>query len=260
MSTFAEMKVVILAGGLGTRLAEETDLKPKPMVEVGGKPLLWHIMQSYSYFGFRQFVICLGYKGYVIKEYFRNYYLHTADVTFELGANSFEVHRADVEDWVVTLAETGEGTMTGGRIRRVANYLGANDFCLTYGDGLSDVDLAELVRFHHAHGRQATVTAVRPQARFGGLEIVGDRVESFAEKPLEEGGWINGGFFVLSPKVLERIDGDDTIWERGPLESLARDGELMARRHEGFWAAVDSLRDKRNLEQLWSETRAPWKR
>ncbi len=259
MTDLSDVKVVILAGGFGTRLAEETDLRPKPMVEIGGKPLLWHIMKSYASYGFRQFIICLGYRGYFVKEYFRNYYLHTADVTFDVADGSMTVHRSDVEPWKVTLAETGESTMTGGRIRRVRDYIGDGDFCLTYGDGVADIDLAALVDFHRQHGKLATVTAIQPQARFGGLDIVDGRVRRFAEKPSNEGGWINGGFFVVNAKALDRIEGDSTIWEREPVESLAADGELIAKHHEGFWWAVDTLRDKRHLEELWAEKRAPWK-
>lgn len=259
MTDLSDMTVVILAGGLGTRLSEETDVRPKPMVEIGGKPLLWHVMKGYTAAGFRRFVVCLGYKGYVIKEYFRNYYLHTADVTIDVAGGKLDVHKSQTEDWIVTLAETGESTMTGGRLKRVREYLGDKPFCLTYGDGVSDVDLPALVAFHKSHGKLATVTAVRPQARFGGLGLAGDQVHSFLEKPEDEGGWINGGFFVVDPKALDLVEDDDTIWERGPLETLAADGQLMARRHEGFWWAVDTLRDKKHLEDLWAGGDAPWR-
>ena len=230
------------------------------MIEIGGKPLLWHIMKLYSVAGFRHFIICLGYKGYVIKEYFSNYYLHTSAVTIELAANKMHIHKTNVEDWSVTLADTGDGSMTGGRLRRVAEHIKTDVFCLTYGDGVSDVDVGALLDFHAGHGRQATVTAVRPQARFGGLDMDGDIVRCFREKPADEGNWINGGFFGLSRNVLERIEGDDTIWEREPLESLARDGELVAHRHEGFWWAVDTLRDKTHLDLLWEQGRPAWKK
>ncbi|MGH9102747.1 MAG: glucose-1-phosphate cytidylyltransferase [Acidimicrobiales bacterium] len=253
------MKVVILAGGLGTRLAEETHLRPKPMVEVGGRPILWHIMKSYSAHGLYDFVVCCGYKGYVIKEYFSNYFLHSSDVTFDLKNQRMEVHHNDVEPWTVTLVDTGETTQTGGRIKRVAPYLEDEDFCLTYGDAVSDVDLDALLRFDGAQGTLATVTAVLPPARFGALDTDGPTVRSFREKPSGQQGWVNGGFFVCSPGVLPYIDGDHTRWEGAPLEGLAADGELSAYRHEGFWQPMDTLRDRNLLEDLWAAGRAPWK-
>jgi glucose-1-phosphate cytidylyltransferase len=255
------MKAVILAGGLGTRLSEETMLRPKPMIEIGGKPMLWHIMKMYSAHGVNDFVICCGYRGYVIKEYFANYFLHMSDVTFDLQRNSMEVHQRNAEPWRVTLVDTGDSTMTGGRIRRVANYVKDEDaFCLTYGDGVSDVDLTALMAFHRAHGLMATITATYPLGRFGTLELRDDlRVAAFQEKPKGDGGMINGGFFVLSPRVIELIDGDATTWEREPMERLAERGELKAYRHEGFWQCMDTLRDKVLLEELWASGRAPWK-
>jgi glucose-1-phosphate cytidylyltransferase len=255
------MKTVILAGGLGTRISEESHLKPKPMIEIGGRPILWHIMKLFSRHGFDDFIICLGYKGYVIKEYFANYVLHNADLTVDLANGAVEYHATNHEPWRVTLVDTGEETMTGGRIKRIARYLepGEPFFC-TYGDGLADVDLAALAKFHKAHGKQATVTAVAPPGRYGALEIEGGRVERFIEKPPGDNGLINGGFFVLQPQVVSRIDGDETIFETGPLESLAHDGQLMAFRHDGFWAAMDTLRDKNHLEALWASGEAPWRR
>ncbi|MCW2316259.1 glucose-1-phosphate cytidylyltransferase [Rhodoblastus acidophilus] len=254
------MKVVILAGGLGTRLTEETSVRPKPMVEIGGKPVLWHIMKIYSAHGFNEFVICLGYKGYYIKEFFSNYFLHMSDVTFDTRANRMEVHREMAEPWRVTLIDTGEKTMTGGRIKRIRDYVGNDDmFALTYGDGVGDVNLTEQVKFHRRHGRLATVTAVRPAKRFGLLNLEGDRVVAFSEKPEGEGGWISGGFFLLSPSVLDRIAGDDTTFEREPLAGLAADDQLRAFMHPGFWAPMDTLRDKIVLEELWSNGEAPWK-
>jgi glucose-1-phosphate cytidylyltransferase len=252
-------KAVILAGGLGTRLAEETETKPKPMVEIGGQPILWHIMKLYAAHGIHEFIICVGYKGYVIKEYFSNYHLHMADVTFNLADNSLEVHQIRAEPWRVTLVETGTDTMTGGRLKRVRNYIGDETFCLTYGDGVADLDIGASIRHHEASGCLATVTAVRPPARFGALALQQDRVAGFQEKPAGDGGWINGGFFVLSPKVIERIAGDDTVWEIDPLESLARDGQLTAYHHNGFWQPMDTLRDKVLLETLWQAGKAPWK-
>jgi len=254
------VKVVILAGGLGTRLTEETSVRPKPMVEIGGKPVLWHIMKIYSAHGFNEFVICLGYKGYYIKEFFSNYFLHMSDVTFDTRANRMEVHREMAEPWRVTLIDTGEQTMTGGRIKRIRDYVGNDDmFALTYGDGVGDVNLTEQVKFHRQHGRLATVTAVRPAKRFGLLNLEGDRVVAFSEKPEGEGGWISGGFFLLSPSVLDRIAGDDTTFEREPLAGLAADDQLRAFMHPGFWAPMDTLRDKIVLEELWSNGEAPWK-
>lgn len=253
-------KAVILAGGLGTRLSEETEVRPKPMVAVGGYPILWHIMKIFSAHGINEFIICLGYKGYVIKEYFSNYNLHMSDVTFNFSDNSITTHSRNVEPWKITLVDTGEGTMTGGRLRRIRDYLDDEPFCMTYGDGVADVDIQKLVRFHHEHGAAATVTAVQPAGRFGALDIQDENVvRGFKEKPSGDGSWINGGFFVLNPEVLDRVDGDGTVWEQEPLESLARDGQLQAFRHEGFWQAMDTLRDKRALEELWSQGTAPWK-
>lgn len=253
------MKAVILAGGLGTRLSEETSTRPKPAVEIGGRPIIWHIMKIYSAAGVNDFVICLGYKGYILKEYFANYFLHMADVTVDIGANTVSVHESRAERWRITLVDTGNDVMTGGRVKRVAEHIGDEDFCLTYGDGVADVDVAKLLEFHKSHGRYATVTAVRPPGRFGALALDGDSVEGFIEKPLGDGSWINGGFFVCSPKVIDRIADDSTVWESEPLESLARDGQLSAFRHEGFWQPMDTLRDKQLLETLWDEGRAPWK-
>jgi glucose-1-phosphate cytidylyltransferase len=252
-------KAVILAGGLGTRLSEETELKPKPMVEIGGRPILWHIMKIYSHFGIDEFVICLGYKGYVIKEYFSNYGLHLADVTFDFKLHQTTIHRRQVEPWRITLIDTGMETMTGGRLRRVRDYLGDEPFCMTYGDGVADVDIGALIAFHEAHGRDATVTAVQPAGRFGALRMSGDEVVGFQEKPGGDGGWINGGFFVLHPRVLDRVADDSTVWEQAPLEGLASDGQLHCFRHEGFWQAMDTLRDKRHLEDLWASGSAPWR-
>lgn len=253
------MKAVILAGGIGSRISEESHLKPKPMIEIGGKPIIWHIMKIYSAHGIDDFVICLGYKGYVIKEYFANYFLHMSDVTLDMANNRMEVHQASAEPWRVTLVDTGEETMTGGRLKRVASYLGDEDFCFTYGDGVADVDIRAVVDFHRGHGRKATLTAVQPPGRFGALELDGDRVRSFLEKPEGDGGWINGGFFVLSPAVLAEVDGDRTVWEREPMERLAAAGELRAYFHRGFWQPMDTLRDRNQLEELWSTGRAPWK-
>ena len=253
------MKAVILAGGLGTRLSEETALRPKPMIEVGGKPLLWHVMKIYASHGVTDFVVCLGYKGYLIKEYFCNYYLHMSDVTIDLRTNSLEIHQNSAEPWTVSLVDTGQDTMTGGRLKRVRSYLGDDDFCFTYGDGVGDIDIGKLVAFHRAHGGLATLTGTQPPGRFGALVFEGDRVSSFQEKPEGDGGWINGGFFVLSPRVIDYIDGDGTTWEREPIERLARDGQLHAYRHRGFWQPMDTLRDKNHLEQLWSGGSAPWK-
>lgn len=254
------MKAVILAGGLGTRISEETHLRPKPMVEIGGQPILWHIMKGYAAFGVSDFVICCGYRGYMIKEYFANYLLHSADVTVDLATGRMEILSPRSESWRVTLVDTGLSTMTGGRLKRVAHHLqGEASFCLTYGDGVSDLDVSKLVDFHHAHGKLATVTAVRSPARFGALTRDGARVSGFLEKHAEQGGWINGGFFVLSPKVIEYIQDDSTVWEVEPLMTLARQGELMAFEHGGFWQPMDTLRERNILEDLWQSGRAPWK-
>jgi glucose-1-phosphate cytidylyltransferase len=254
------MKAVILAGGLGTRISEETHLKPKPMIEIGGKPILWHIMKIYSAHGVNDFVICCGYRGYVIKEYFANYFLHTSDITFDMASNRMEIHRRHAEPWRVTVVDTGEDTMTGGRLKRVADYVAGDDaFCFTYGDGVADVDIAEAIRFHKAHGKLATVTAVQPPGRYGALQMQGHQVQGFTEKPRGDGGLINGGFFVLSPRCLERIAGDPTSWEAEPLTGLAADGQLMAFQHQGFWQPMDTLRDKNQLEALWASGSAPWK-
>jgi glucose-1-phosphate cytidylyltransferase len=254
------MKAVILAGGLGTRISEETHLRPKPMIEIGGKPILWHIMKIYSHYGVNDFLICCGYKGYLIKEYFANYFLHMSDVTFDMCNNSMQVLQQSAEPWRVTLIDTGEETMTGGRLRRVAPYVKDEEaFCFTYGDGVSNVDIAELIAFHKAQKVKATLTATYPPGRFGALDMQGDKVHNFKEKPKGDGGMINGGFFVLSPAVLELLDGDDCIWERAPLETLAERGELAAYQHHGFWQAMDTLRDKTHLEELWQSGQAPWR-
>lgn len=253
------MKAVILAGGLGTRLAEETAVRPKPMVEIGGKPVLWHIMKIYSHYGINDFIVCLGYKGYVIKEYFANYFLHMSDVTFDLAENRMEIRDRHVEPWRVTLVDTGESTMTGGRLKRVRNYLDDETFCFTYGDGLSDVNVGQLIDFHRNQGRMATVTAVQPPGRFGALDIQDQRITRFAEKPQGDGSWISGGFFVLEPSVLDYITDDSCAWEREPLEQLATQGQLSAFAHAGFWHPMDTLRDKTLLEELWQTQRAPWK-
>jgi len=254
------MKTVILAGGLGTRISEESHLKPKPMIEIGGRPILWHIMKLFSHHGMNDFIICLGYKGYIIKEYFANYVLHHADVTVNLRDGGIEFHETNHEPWRVTLVETGADTMTGGRLKRVAKYLDPEEpFFFTYGDGVADVDLRSLAAFHRGHGREATVTAVAPPGRYGALEINEGRVNRFIEKPPGDNGMINGGFFVLNPPAVRRIEDDATPFEAAPLESLARDGELMAFRHDGFWAAMDTLRDKNNLEALWASGKAPWR-
>jgi len=254
------MKAVILAGGLGTRLSEETELKPKPMVEIGGKPILWHILKIYSAHGINEFVICCGYKGYVIKEYFANYFLHQSDVTFDMVNNTMEVHEKRSEPWRITLVDTGENTLTGGRLGRVADYIRNEDiFLFTYGDGVADVDIGATIEFHRKHGKLATVTSTYPPGRFGALEIKQGQVHKFQEKPKGDGAMINGGFFVLSPKVLTYIDGDKTVWEQYPLMQLARDGELMAYEHKGFWQPMDTLRDKQLLESLWANKEAPWK-
>jgi glucose-1-phosphate cytidylyltransferase len=253
------MKAAILAGGLGTRISEETGVRPKPMVEIGGKPILWHILKIFSHHGINDFVICLGYKGYVIKEYFANYFLHTSDVTFDIGANRLEVHQRHAEPWRVTLVDTGETTQTGGRLKRVAPYLGGETFCFTYGDGVAAVDIRALVEFHRRQGRIATVTAVQPPGRFGALDIEGQAITRFEEKPHGDGTWVNGGFFVLEAAALDHIEGDQTVWERGPLESLAASGQLSAYRHSGFWQPLDTLRDKVRLEELWQSGNPPWK-
>ena len=254
------MKAVILAGGLGTRLSEETATRPKPMVEVGGRPILWHILKMYAHHGINDFVICCGYKGYVLKEYFANYFLHMSDVTFDMRSNRMEVHHKRAEPWNVTLVDTGESSMTGGRLKRVAQYVERDEaFCFTYGDGVSDVDISATLDFHRAHGKLATLTGTYPAARFGALEIEGKRVLRFKEKPRGEGGMINGGFFVLKPQVIDLIDGDATIWEQEPLNTLAARGELMAYEHDGFWQPMDTLRDKQLLDDLWASGKAPWK-
>lgn len=255
------MKAVILAGGLGTRISEETHIKPKPMIEIGGKPILWHILKMYSYHNINDFIICCGYKGYVIKEYFANYFLHMSDVTFDMGLNSMQVHQRHAEPWRVTLVDTGEGTMTGGRLKRVAPYLHDDEaFCFTYGDGVSDVSITDLIAFHRAHGLLATLTATTPPGRFGALDIHADqRITTFKEKPKGDGGMINGGFFVLSPRVISLLKDDQTVWEREPLETLAKSNQLKAFKHEGFWQPMDTLRDKTLLEDLWQSGKAPWK-
>lgn len=252
------MKAVLLAGGLGTRISEESSVRPKPMIEIGGKPILWHIMKIYASHGINEFVVCCGYKGYMIKEYFANYFLHMSDVTIDLQKNTIEVHQQKAESWRITLVDTGEQTQTGGRLKRVADYI-EDDFCLTYGDGVSSVDISTLISFHEAHGKLATMTAVQPPGRFGALELVGTSISRFLEKPSGDGSWINGGFFVLKKKVLNLIEGDQCIWERGPLETLASDGQLQAFFHQGFWQPMDTLRDKNYLEKLWSTDSAPWK-
>ncbi|MEO8019591.1 MAG: glucose-1-phosphate cytidylyltransferase [Pseudomonadota bacterium] len=253
------MKAVILAGGLGTRLSEESHLKPKPMIEIGGKPILWHIMKIYAHHGINDFVICLGYKGYVIKEYFANYFLHMSDVTFDVAKNHMEVHQNHVEPWRVTLVDTGAETMTGGRLRRVREYLDNETFCFTYGDGVSDVNVRGLIDFHRRHGKLATITAIQPPGRYGALNLDGQLVTSFQEKPAGDGAWINGGFFVVEPKAIDLIAGDQTSWEQEPLMTLAAGGQLMSYPHTGFWQAMDTLRDKTRLEELWAKGSAPWK-
>ncbi len=258
------MKAVILAGGLGTRLSEETQIKPKPMVEIGGRPILWHILKIYSAHGINDFIICAGYKGYVIKEYFANYFLHMSDVTFDMSTNSMEVHEKRSESWRVTIVDTGDETMTGGRLARVRDYLSPHEpFCLTYGDGVGDVDITALIKFHRAHGRLATLTAVQPPGRFGSIAFSAqdeDMISEFREKPQGDGAWINAGFFVLQPQAIDYVrEGDETIWEQRPLQELARDGQLGAFRHRGFWRPMDTLRDKLHLEQLWESRNAPWK-
>ena len=254
------MKAVILAGGLGTRISEETHLKPKPMIEIGGKPILWHILKMYSVHNVNEFIICCGYRGYVIKEYFANYFLHMSDVTFDMANNHMEVHQRNAEPWKITLIDTGDDTLTGGRLKRVSDYIkDESEFCFTYGDGLSDVDIGALIAFHRQHGKMATVTAVQPPGRYGALDRIGDQVTGFTEKPRGEGGFINGGFFVLSPKCLNFVKDDHSTWESHPLIELANKGELMWYEHDGFWQAMDTLRDKTHLEELWASGNAPWK-
>ena len=253
------MKAVILAGGLGTRISEETALKPKPMIEIGGKPILWHIMKIYSHYGVNEFIICCGYKGYMIKEYFANYFLHQSDVTIDMISNKMEIHKKRAEPWKITLIDTGEHTMTGGRIKKLKNYFNDEDFCLTYGDGLANINIKQLINFHKKHGKLATITSVHPPGRFGAVEIKNSQVTSFIEKPIGESGYINGGFFVLNSKVIDYIKGYDTIWEKEPLSNLSRDGELMAFEHKNFWQPMDTLREKNYLENLWNSNKAPWK-
>ena len=253
------MKAVILAGGLGTRISEESHLRPKPMIEIGGKPIIWHIMKIYSHYGINDFVICLGYKGYVIKEYFANYFLHMSDVTFDMSENQMHIHNRHAEPWRVTLVDTGENTATGGRLKRVRDYVGDETFCLTYGDGVADVDLPALIDFHNRHGKLATVTAVQPPGRYGALDVRGEQVHGFQEKPLGDGGWINGGFFVLEPGVFDYIEGDVTTWEYEPMRALAQDGQLMTHVHRGFWQAMDTLRDCSYLEERWKADEAQWR-
>ena len=254
------MKVVILAGGLGTRLSEETDVKPKPMVEIGGMPIIWHIMKIYSNYCINEFIICCGYKGYVIKEYFANYFLHQSDITFDMSNNEMKIHQERAEPWKVTLIDTGENTMTGGRIKRIKEYLeDEEDFCLTYGDGVANIDIIELIEFHKSHKKLATLSSVFPQARFGSIDIEDHQVKKFIEKPRGDGALINGGFFVVNSRVIDQIEGDSTIWEQEPLNNLANKGELMAFKHDGFWQPMDTLRDKIFLEELWGSNKAPWK-
>jgi glucose-1-phosphate cytidylyltransferase len=253
------MKAVILAGGLGTRISEESIIRPKPMVDIGGKPILWHIMKIYSAHGINEFIICCGYKGYMIKEYFANYFLHMSDVTFDMRENRMEVHEQHSEPWRVTLVDTGENTMTGGRLRRVKDYLGSEDFCFTYGDGVSNIDVSALIRFHKQQGCLATLTAVQPPGRFGVINHEGNVVKSFQEKPQGDGSWISGGFFVLSPKVIEYIENDEIIWERQPMERLAEERQVSAYFHSDFWQPMDTLRDKLHLEELWQSASPPWK-
>lgn len=253
------VKAVILAGGLGTRISEESHLRPKPMIEIGGKPIIWHVMKLYSHFNINEFVICCGYKGYAIKEYFANYFLHMSDVTFNMENNDIQIHQRHAEPWKVTLVDTGDNTGTGGRLLRVKKYIEQDTFCLTYGDGVANIDIAKLIEFHHAHGKKATVTAVQPPGRYGALDIQGNKVHGFQEKPLGDGGWINGGFFVLQPEVLNLIEGDDTTWEFGPMRQLAQEHELMSYLHRGFWQPMDTLRDKNLLEEHWNTGKAEWK-
>jgi len=253
-------KAILLAGGFGTRISEETSVRPKPLIEIGGQPIIWHIMKNYYAAGIDEFIICLGYKGYMIKEYFSNYYLHTSDVTIDHKNNTTTYHKQRSEDWKITMVDTGDGSMTGGRIKRIAPYIEDGEhFCMTYGDGVSDVDIKALLKTHQAHGREATVTVVTPPGRFGAIDFDGDKVVGFREKPKSESGWINGGFFVLSSDVFDRIEGDKTIWEREPMESLAKEDQLYAYKHSGFWHPMDTLRDKNHLEGLWESGKAPWK-
>lgn len=253
------MKVVILAGGVGTRLSEETALRPKPMVEIGDRPILWHIMKLYSSHGLNDFVVCLGYRGYVIKEYFTNYFIHTSDVTIDIAGNSLEVHESTAEPWKVTLIDTGTETMTGGRLRRALRYVGDEEFCFTYGDGVADIDIGRLIAFHREQGALVTVTAVQPMGRFGSMQLDGDHVAEFREKPAGDGAWINGGFFVVSPGIGGYLESDETVWELGPLHRLAEEGRLASYRHTGFWQPMDTLRDKLRLQELWESGEAPWK-
>lgn len=253
------MKAVILAGGVGSRIAEESQIRPKPMVEIGGKPILWHVMKIYSVHGIRDFVVCTGYRGYLIKEYFANYFLHMSDVTFDMQKNSMEVHQRNADPWRVTVVDTGEPTMTGGRLKRVASYVGEETFCMTYGDGVGSVDITNSIAAHRTAGKKATVTAVQPPGRFGAMHLEGKSVTRFIEKPEGDGGWINGGFFVLEPSVLEMIRGDETTWEQEPLRGLCAKGELHAFKHQGFWQPMDTLRDRHYLEELWASGKAPWK-
>lgn len=254
------MKVVLLAGGLGTRISEESHLKPKPMIEIGGKPILWHIMKMYAHHGLNDFIVCCGYKGYVIKEFFSNYFLHNSDVTFDLKENKMQIHNSTSEPWKVTLVDTGEHTMTGGRLKRIEKFIDEDDFCMTYGDGVSDVNIRELLNFHKAHGKMATLTATQPPGRFGVLEITDKtKINSFHEKPSGDGNWINGGFFVLNKKVFQYVKDDQTVWEKEPLEVLAKTDQLQSFFHKGFWQPMDTLRDKNHLEELWSKGKAPWR-
>jgi glucose-1-phosphate cytidylyltransferase len=254
------MKVVILAGGLGTRISEETHLRPKPMIEIGGKPILWHLMKIYSSHGINDFIVCCGYKGYIIKEYFANYFLHMSDITFDMANNKMTVHQKNAEPWFVTLVDTGDDTQTGGRLKRVHSYLeNEKSFCFTYGDGVADINISGLIQFHEKHGKLATITAVQPPGRYGGLNIQNSMVKNFTEKPRGDGGWINGGFFVLNPRCINYIDSDNTPWEHEPLQNIANDGELMAYEHQGFWQPMDTLREKKLLQELWESGKAPWK-
>ncbi len=252
------MKAVILAGGFGTRISEESHLKPKPMIEIGGRPILWHIMKIYGAAGINEFIICCGYKGHIIKEYFANYFLYMSDVTFDMSDNQMQIHHQHAEPWKVTIVDTGESTMTGGRVKRVAEYID-DTFCMTYGDGVTDLDVKDLIKTHKQNKKSATVTCVQPAGRYGSIEFEGDAIKGFMEKPIGDGRWISGGFFVLEPNVLQRIEGDETIWERDPMESLAKDGELNGYKHNGFWAAMDTLRDRNQLEEMWQSGSAPWK-